>query len=307
MSDKKYKEKYNEGCIKIFKLLELLREDKADYNDVIDIISGDKETPEKPHVTLNKYLNTLKVFGFKVYKDNKKFKSTNLPFGINLSINDLKAINILEKIQPTLPEGKNKKNLKDFIEHIKSRLSETSINNYNKISNNDHKDYSFYYSTMREQLERAEALCEETGKIILTYLRNKEEVSVQCAAEEVVYDNKNAYLKIYKLKENERENILVTNILSIEYMHSQKSLIENSKTVVFRLKGRLAKAYTLKDGEYVRDILNDGSIIVVNQKEPTNELIKRLMKYGSSCTVEGPADVKQKIIQAINNSLKNYE
>ena len=35
MSQKKFKEKYNDGCIKVFKLLQLFYEDKAKYDDVI--------------------------------------------------------------------------------------------------------------------------------------------------------------------------------------------------------------------------------------------------------------------------------
>ena len=82
MQQKKFKEKYNDGCIKIFKLLQLLYEDKAYYDDVIAIFSGNETETEKQHVTLNKYLSTLKVFGMKIEKNNKKFEFQNLPFSI---------------------------------------------------------------------------------------------------------------------------------------------------------------------------------------------------------------------------------
>ena len=68
---KKDSQKLNDGCIKIFKLLELLYQDKADYQSVINIFIDDfnaDQTTNNIQVVLNKYLNTLKVFGLNVVK-----------------------------------------------------------------------------------------------------------------------------------------------------------------------------------------------------------------------------------------------
>ena len=43
----KYKEKYNESCIRIFKFLLMLLEDKAYYDDVIELFkSEENKTPQ---------------------------------------------------------------------------------------------------------------------------------------------------------------------------------------------------------------------------------------------------------------------
>ena len=72
----KSSKKLNEGCIKIFKLLTLLYEDKAEYNDVVEIFMDESydQTPNNLQVNINKYFNTLKIFGIKVKKKKNKYK-----------------------------------------------------------------------------------------------------------------------------------------------------------------------------------------------------------------------------------------
>ena len=95
---KKNNPKLNDGCIKIFKLLLLLYQDKADYESVKDIFKNDfddEQSTNNIQVVLNKYLNTLKVFGINVKKVNNQYKLLNNLYAMNFSEDDLKSINIL--------------------------------------------------------------------------------------------------------------------------------------------------------------------------------------------------------------------
>ena len=92
--------KLNDGRIKIFKLLLLLYQDKADYESVKDIFKNDfddEQSTNNIQVVLNKYLNTLKVFGINVKKVNNQYKLLNNLYAMNFSEDDLKSINILSK------------------------------------------------------------------------------------------------------------------------------------------------------------------------------------------------------------------
>ncbi|MBQ8168072.1 hypothetical protein IJZ97_01485 [bacterium] len=307
MLQKKFKEKYNDGCIKIFKLLQLLYENKAEYDDVMAIFSGDEPDAEKQHVTLNKFLNTLKVFGMKVQKTNKKFVTQNMPFSLKFDVDDLKSINIFSEITKQLPSGKTKINLEEFIQFMESRFDSNALLLFNNIKSNDNTDYTFYYSNLREQIEQCEKLCQIGFKIRLVYLYNGEKVSTYCNTKQVIYDNKKAYLRIFKINEKEVEDIPVTDIISYEQLPTQKSEVDTGKTVIFRLKGRLAKAYNLKENEYIGEYGEDGSIVVVNKNEPIDALLQRLMRYDYDCIIERPATVRNKMIQFINDTLKNYE
>ena len=67
---KKDNPKLNDGCLKIFKLINLLYEDDAEYNKVVDIFKDDvnEQSTNNIQVVLNKYINTLRVFGINIEK-----------------------------------------------------------------------------------------------------------------------------------------------------------------------------------------------------------------------------------------------
>lgn len=304
---KKFKEKYNEGCIKIFRLLKLLYEDEADYESVMAIFANSEDDKDRQCVTLNKFLNTLKVFGTKVIKENNRYKVQNVPFSLKFDMDDLKSINLLKKVYEYLPESKNKAGLSDFIKNIESKFdNDTKLKLY-EISSNDNSDYSFYYSDLSKQIAECEKFCQNDYKLNIRFLYKNKEVKAFCNAKQLVYDNKNAYLRVYKILEKEIQDILITNIISIEQTPSLKSDIEGTKTLIFKLKGRLAKAYIPKEGEYVQEYFSDGSIIVINKNEPVDALLRRLMKYDYECTILHPLDLRKRMKELINDTLKNYE
>ena len=66
---KKLTEKYNDSCIKIFEFIKMLYNGEVEFKTVLDHFSdGQYDGTSNTHVTLNKYLNTLKIFGIKVKK-----------------------------------------------------------------------------------------------------------------------------------------------------------------------------------------------------------------------------------------------
>ena len=71
-------EKYNDSVIKMFKLLTLLLHGEADFKDVIEIFADENDgVIQNSHVILNKYLNTLKIFGIKITKQKNKYYYDN--------------------------------------------------------------------------------------------------------------------------------------------------------------------------------------------------------------------------------------
>lgn len=296
---KKYKEKFNDGCIKIFKLLELLYEDKAYYNDVLAIFSSD-EDKDKRAVTLNKFLNSLKVFGIKVKKVNGKYKMQNIPFSVKFSLDDLKSVNILLNLKENLPKGKTKNNIESFLNNLIMRFDDQTKVLFDEITSNN--DSSFYYASIREQIENCEKFCDEKYKLNLKYYKDNKEISTFCMPEKVIYDNKAAYLRILKIKENTYENILTTDIISAQQVGKAEL-----STVVYKIKGRLAQAYILKDNEELQKTLPDGSKIIVNRNEPPNKLLKRLARYDFDCVIQSPKVLHDKMKKMINDTLKNYE
>lgn len=298
--------KFNDGCVKIFKFLNLLYEDKAYYKDVVDIFqSGDNSV--NINVTLNKYLNTFKVFGLNVKKIKNKFQLLNTPFSVKFNNDDCKMICMLEKLAQELPKSKTSINLSDFIDNIKRNFDEDTSAVYKSISENDNTDYSFYYSSLKKQIELCEKYCSEEFNLNVTYLKHNEKISVFCRPVQVFYNSKNVYLRVNRIQDSQYEDIFVADIICIEQLPTQKKSVEATNLVMYKLKGRLAKAYTLKENEILTETCQDGSIVIMNKNEPLNTLLNRLMRYDFDCEILRPVYVKEMMKEQINNTLGLYD
>ena len=118
----------------MFKLLLLLYQDKADYESVKDIFKNDfddEQSTNNIQVVLNKYLNTLKVFGINVKKVNNQYKLLNNLYAMNFSEDDLKSINILSNSIKTFPEENTSSDIKKFIHELKIRMNYEDRNKLN--------------------------------------------------------------------------------------------------------------------------------------------------------------------------------
>ena len=134
----------NDGCIKIFKLIKLLYEDKADYQSVIDIFIDDfneDQTTNNIQVVLNKYLNTLKVFGLNVVKENNKFILKNGLYSIPFSNDDSISIGILTKLSENFPDKDISQNIQKLLQELNFRMDESHKNKLKNIS----KNYNFLF------------------------------------------------------------------------------------------------------------------------------------------------------------------
>lgn len=301
--------KLNEGCLKIFQLLKLLYEDKADYQSVIEIFKDElsDQSTNNIQVILNKNMNALKVFGIKVVKENNKYKLQSSLYSMNFTIDDLKAISILTNTIKDFPEEDVKSEVQKFLNSVKFRMNNKDRNTLNNFEQNQNYDFSFYYANIKEQVRQCEAICKEGFILNILYLEKGKETKCKCTAQEVLYDTKTAYLKVYDTIARQNREIPITNILSIAKLPQIAKSIEMTTTVVYKLKNRLAKTYKLKPGERTDGINDNGELIVINSGEPFDKLLKRLMRYSFNCEIISPKPLREKMIQLINETLNQYD
>lgn len=275
--------KLNDGCIKIFKLLILLYEDKADYNSVVEIFKDDlsEQSTNNIQVVLNKYINTLKVFGIKIKKYKNKYTLQSSLYSMGYNIDDLKSISILINSTKNFPDTKITQDLNEFINSLTLRMNNEDKNKLNKLNKN--YDFSFYYSNLRDQIEQCEQICKEKFIINVLYQKNNKEVKCKCTPKEILYDTRNVYLRVYDSVSNANIDIPISNILQISKLPqlAKSSLV--TTTVVYKLKNRLAKTYKLKENEYSDGYDKNGYLTVINKNEPFDTLLKRLMRYTYNC------------------------
>ena len=305
---RKLTEKYNDSCITIFEFLKLLSGGEADYKEVLKLFS-DKMTEGKsnPHVILNKYLNTLKIFGVKVKKNNNKYYLLNSPFKIDLGADDLRIINMLRASLQVLHGGKTKKNFESFLKALAFRYNEDTLDIAQSMEKSH--GFTFGFTELKEQVDLCEKYCEEQRKLKVTYMnRNSEIVDVMCSPVELSYNKRKICLKVYNVASSHVIEIPLENIQQVEQLPQMVSAActSGATTVLFKLTGRLAKSYKLKENERLNKTEEDGSLVIANQGECLETLLRRLMRYDESCVIIGPKPVKASMMKLIEETIEQY-
>lgn len=306
--------KINNGCLNIFKFLMLLYNDEAYYSSVYnifksDIIEEDKVYDDKKlnnliQVVINKYINALKIFGVKIKKENNKYKLDSSLYSVDYSINDLKALSIILSAIGNLPDEEIIKNINDLKSNLLLRMSNLNKNTLNSLISD--KDFSFFYTDLKEQIQQCKNYCKDNILLDITYLKRNKEIRCQCKPKEVIYDVKTAYLNVFDTKKKENIEIALPNILSINIMPNRVANCGSTTTVVFKLKGRLARTYKLKEGEKLGD-KTENELIIINTGEPLDKLYSRLMRYADLCEIISPKYIRNEMISLLNETIKLYE
>ena len=301
--------KKNESSIKIFQFLKLLYEDDAYYDKVIDIFKDDLKKNQSTNtiqVILNKYINTFKVFGMNVIKEKGKFKLLSSIYSMDFSLDDIKSLSILASSIKKFPDETLNKELLKFLSNIMFRMNKEDKMSFENIIQNNHYDFSFQYLDLKEQIKKCRELCNSNQNIIVFYLKNSKEVKTKCTPKEILYDSKNAYFKLYDQDTKQNIEIPMSKILRIEVLPQKAKANELPQTVVYKLTGRLAKTYKLKQNENTDETTSD-SITIINRGEPTEELFRRLMRYADCCEIISPKNLRYDFLDLINKTLNIYE
>jgi len=302
-------EKYNDSCVKLFEFLKLLSNGETCYKDVIELFSekSDEEC-SNPHVILNKYLNTLKIFGIKIKKKNNKYYLLNSPYKIDLDSDDLKAIAILKEGLNILPNGKMRSNFEQFFRELEIRYSENLQNITQSIDSISAQRLSFYFSELSEQIRECERYCQEQHKLEIIYVNSKNnDVQITCSPVELNYHKRKICLSVLVQLGGNITEIPLENIKSIEQLPTLANAQKLSTTIVYKLKNKLAKNYKLRDWEKSKGLDNENNLIVVNNNEDLDVLLRRLMRYGNECVIISPKFLKEKMIELINDTLSMYD
>lgn len=300
-------EKYNDSCIKIFSLIKLLLNDDAEYSKVMSIFAEEASANLSTFpVILNKYLNTLKIFGIKVKKVKNKYYLLNMPFNIDFTANDVKAVQLLKSACDMIPNAKSKETLLTFIKAVEMRYNETAKSVVTSFNIDMHPDLTFYFSKFHDQILECEKLCSEKKKLEILYLTEDKESTIICSPKEVKYQNRKVCFSVFNQLSRQVFDIPIDNIKSIKQLPTLSSTQNVSMSVVYKLKGRLAEAYKLKEWEYSNGYDSNGNLIVVNSNEDPDVLLSRLMKYGENCILVTPKFMKDRMRELIDKVLNNY-
>lgn len=297
----------------MFALLRLLLEDNANFNQVVKVISDSPEAISSDNgvysVTLNKYLNTLKIFGLNVKKEKGKYHLLNPLYKIDLTREELKAFHILKNYETTFGADENtKEQLHKLLKAFELRFSEKTQMLAKTENSKFNANFSFYYENFTNKIDICTKYCKEDYKVeIIYYLPRGTEKKITCKPQELLFRSRTVLLQVLDLQSRETISISLDKIISIKQLPIKTTpTFSANRVVVFGIRGRLAQNYRLRKWEYVREIDNEWQIIV-NKDESEEELTGRILKYGNLCKVFAPKDFKDKINSTLTNTLKLYE
>lgn len=294
--------------VRVLETLKILHRNNASIQDVICYFEKiDPNNRVYTNEVILKYINTLKVFGFRFIKEKDKYVLLNTPNQFDFDKNDLQAICLIEKFSKLLPEEKIKIEINQFLQELEKRFS----NNTRLLSHNTVKpnflNLELNYGKYAKQIKEYENYCLDGQRLKITYkTQNRCETSAMFEPNEIKYKGADIYLSVYNPISAQIQDLNFNSILKVEQLPLKSNPTNMLSSVTFQLKDRLAKGYKLHDGEKLLQMESDGSIIILNQKEDRLLLLRRLMRYGENCEVIAPKSLREEIKTMIKATLNNY-
>lgn len=295
---------YNTG-LRILEILKVLLDSGVTKHELIESIKQNNEIENvKTQEAFIKYFNTFKLLGLDIIKDKKTYKLNNAFYKITISNEDVgiihKLIENAYKLYSIEDETtfykiflKLEKYLNvDFQQKIKDVIEQ------NAKRNNDNLKHNLILTL--------EKLIQEEQLVSLTYKKNAVvECSLIVLPKEIKEKNKKIYLIYYDSEIMANKKVLIDSIKNIKPFYTQ-AVNNITNPVIFKVFGKLANSYRLKESEKVIDG-NSSVLTISNENEDRDSLMLRLLKYGESCKIEAPEDFKNEFIMLTGDILNNLE
>lgn len=296
------------AAYRVFETLAFLMKQPANVAEITKHLEGLKTIGERNYskALIYKYLSTLKFAGIELKRHKCRYEIGKLPFKIDLSKEDVTALSVLKEILKVTPEKEIAENINKFFYQL------------NMHFDFDKNPYGEEKETCKNKLELTkkqvqkvkhyEKLQEEDLRFKITYKNIlNETVTEICEIIEVYTEQNSVYLKTYNTQHGCFLILNVDQIEDIEKTPQKNTHRYFSSTTVFKLKGKLAKRYTLRNEEHSMGMDKEGCLLIASKKEPKEDLFLRLMRYGSSCEVMSPKQDRETMHNLVKTTLANYQ
>lgn len=304
----KISKKISETSVRVLETLKLLSVKSVSIQDIIRFFEKiDPNNRIYTNEVILKYINTLKVFGFRFKKEKDKYILLNLPQQFDLNEKDLKIMSLLEKSADLIPEEKIKQEIQTFLQEIERRFSDNTNLLASNIKKPNLSGLNLNYFKHIKQIQECEKYCSDGLRLKIKFIKyNQTEATIIAEPNEIKYMNNSIYLNVYNPTSAQIQDLKLSAIIKIEQLPLKSNSINMPTSASFRLKDRLAKAYNLHEGEKLLQMEQDGNIVILNQKEDKNLLLKRLMRYGENCEILSPKSLREDMKELIKATIQNY-
>lgn len=279
--------KINTSSLQVMKTLLALLEEACTMQELIEKLNSKEKDSIFNNSVISKYINTCRYCNIEIPKIQNKYFVTKIPFGLNLSINDVELLKKMQKLCSDYFSKKINKGFNSFIDKL-NRFSNKTILRIEK-------------ETINISFEAFEKAIKEERKVRLML---RTQAVIDCIPLSITTHQKRTYFRIKH--DNKEKSIALDRIIGIEILNEIfKTPDFENNTAIFEVRGNLAHRYNLRENEVM--IKQEGSSITIENKgEDMNLLLSRLLRYDSLCEVKSPALCRSEMIKIINDTLANY-
>ena len=301
--------KCGDTSVRVLETLKFLCKNNASIQDIIHHFEKiDPNNRTYTNEVILKYINTLKVSGYRFIKQKDKYVLLNSPNQFNFDEKDLKTIFLVEKLSNLFPEEKIKSEINQFLQTLERRFCDNTRILSHNMTRPDFTLTKLDFSKYLNQIKEYEQYCLDGQKLKIIYEKQKgTAISIMAEPNEIKYIGNEIYLSVYNPLSARVQNISFNSIIKIEQLPLKSNQNGMFASVTFLLKDRLAKNYKLHEGEKLLQVKPDESIVILNQKEDATLLLKRLMRYGENCEVISPKNIREEMSDMVQAILRNYQ
>lgn len=247
-----------------------------------------------------KYINTLKAAGYIIEKISENYTLKSIPTRPHFEDKDIQALaNIFLNSNNVLTEITKKPNL----EKLKLLLSEEKIDTIQEILNKELATNMTYHEQVT--LEECETICADMQRIEVLYFNGNETENIIAEPQCCVHRKGFVYLNVFDIKNIEMRLLNIKLIKDIRQLPIKSKYKYNDHKVKIKLKGKLAKSYTLRKKEMITEKDIDYITVATSYKDKTR-FIKRILRYGNSCEIISPQKLRREINEYISSTLEQY-
>jgi len=282
-----------ETGFKILQLLKVLKERDVSVGEVTHFF----DRPCAKGTAFN-YFATLRSAGLCIKKRGDNYRLLNDLIQIDIDEEELKTLKNLKSFSQELIQPDYVKRLEDIFEKVEYMLSSRSYEIYEALQIPVKRPRYRKYARL---IKKFSTYCVENKRIKIKY----DGLKYTLDPISFYYENQNVFLLAVNVETNQRQ-IFLLNKINFVSQSSEDSLPEEFlQEIVFKVWGRLAANYTLREDEKIIDIGKDYKVIV-NSKEDRRYLFNRLLKYGKSCEIVSPESEKKNFKEFVRQIIDSY-
>ncbi|MDD3419543.1 MAG: WYL domain-containing protein [Candidatus Gastranaerophilales bacterium] len=286
---------------RILYVLMLLLQSPMSQKEINDKLSKNPSIEQSfTKETLLKIINTLRASGIKIEKQKGLYYISKLPWEFDLDEKYLDILFNLGCFVGALEQRELLKNYNLFLSNLFRYLPDERIRKFQgSFLGAKNKDKYGKYSLLIKKLEQAK---KNNCRIKIVF--NKESYIFDTYYME--YNSKEVFVTGYNLKDHENKTMNLGEIASIKQLPQKSSGMFFPSNVTFKIKGRLAKSYNLRENEKLIDF-DSNTLIISNKGEDKQKLLRRIIKYKNLCEIIAPDSMKEEFKAILRRTLNNYD